>query len=225
VETIADVIDRMTAIGSGLAPEDGVARFNDLYLAVTKEVAEETEAGRFEASEFLTRLDVVFAGLYFDAVAASGRGEEVSRAWAPLFEARTKPKVAPIQFALAGMNAHINHDLCLALVASCAELGLEIDPNTPQHRDYLKVNATLERVEEDVKQRFATGLVGVADEALGRVDDVVAMWKVARARDAAWTEAQTLAALQDVPVVAEQFLVALGRVVGLAGRGLLTQTL
>jgi hypothetical protein len=27
--------------------------------------------------------------------------------------------VAPIQFALAGMNAHINRDLPLALVATC----------------------------------------------------------------------------------------------------------
>ena len=30
---------------------------------------------------------------------------------------------APIQFALAGMNAHINRDLPLALVETCDELG------------------------------------------------------------------------------------------------------
>ena len=71
------------------------------------------------------------------------------RAWAPLFEARAKPRIAPIQFALAGMNAHINHDLCLALVATCKELGLGLDLGSPQHRDYLKVNAILERVEDE----------------------------------------------------------------------------
>jgi len=73
----------------------------------------------------------------------------VPRAWAPLFEARAKPRIAPIQFALAGMNAHISHDLCLALVATCKELGLGLDLGSPQHRDYLKVNAILERVEDE----------------------------------------------------------------------------
>lgn len=221
--TIADVVARMTAIEAALARDDGVARFNDLYLAVTREVGEETAADVFEDRDFLTRLDVVFAELYFAAVDAGDRGGKVPRAWAPLFEARGRAKVAPIQFALAGLNAHINHDLSLALVATCNELGLELDTDSPQHRDYLRVNATLERVEGEVKERFATGLIGVADEALGRVDDVVAIWSVARARDAAWTQARTLSILPEV--IADDFLVTHGRVVGLAGRGLLIPTL
>jgi hypothetical protein len=133
--------------------------------------------------------------------------------------------VAPIQFALAGMNAHINHDLCLALVDTCQEFGLVVETDSPQHRDYLRVNEILERVEGEVKERFATGLVGVVDEALGRLDDVVAMWSVARGRDAAWTQAQTLAALQATPELSERYLLVLGRMVGLAGRGLLVPTL
>ena len=40
-------------------------------------------------------------------------------AWQPLFERRADPGIEPIQFALAGMNAHINHDLPLAVVATC----------------------------------------------------------------------------------------------------------
>ena len=36
------------------------------------------------------------------------------QAWAPLVERRATRGVLPIQFALAGMNAHINHDLALA---------------------------------------------------------------------------------------------------------------
>jgi len=30
--------------------------------------------------------------------------------------------IEPIQFALAGMNAHINHDLPVAIVSTCTEL-------------------------------------------------------------------------------------------------------
>jgi hypothetical protein len=56
---------------------------------------------------------------------------------------------------------------------------------------------------------------------LRRVDDVVAMWDVGRARDAAWTNGQALWALRDEAPLASQFLLALDRMVGLASRGLL----
>lgn len=213
----------MAAIEKSLPAEDGVARFNDLYLAVTGSVQEQVAEAAFEDQHFLATLDVVFAELYFTAVdAADG---SVSRAWAPLFESRARPGIAPIQFALAGMNSHINHDLCVALAATCRELGVEPQAGSPQHRDYLKVNRILERVEDAVKARYATGLVGVADEALGRLDDVLAMWSVARARDAAWTQTETLWALQSFPGLADEYLLALARIVGLAGRGLLLPTL
>ena len=102
---------------------------------------------------------------------------------------------------------------------------MEPKPNSPQHRDYLQVNKILERVQDAVKARYATGMAGMADEALGRLDDVLAMWSVARARDAAWTHTETLWALQPFPVLSDDYLVALGRMVGLAGRGLLLPTL
>jgi hypothetical protein len=47
------------------------------------------------------------------------------------------------------------------------------------------------------------------------------MWDVDRARDAAWTNGQTLWALRDEPPLADAFLLTLDRIVGLAGRGLL----
>ena len=215
----------MSAIAAALPPADGVARFNDLYLAVTREVLADARADAFEDGAFLARLDVVFAGLYFRAIDADAARARVARAWAPLFAARRRARLAPIQFALAGMNAHINHDLALALVETFRERRLSPRRDTPQHRDYLRVNLILERVEERVKGRLATGLVGVADEALGRLDDVLAMWSVARARDAAWTHAETLWALRERPPLRDAFRLTLDRTVGLAGRGLLLPTL
>jgi hypothetical protein len=47
------------------------------------------------------------------------------------------------------------------------------------------------------------------------------MWDVERARDAAWTNAQALWALGDEPSLAGEYLLALDRMVGFAGRGLL----
>lgn len=215
----------MVAIGELLPAADGVARFNDLYLAVTREVAAHAGGDAFEDPAFLARLDVVFADLYFEAVDAAEQRRRVADAWEPLFGARSRPKVAPIQFAIAGMNAHINHDLCLALVQTFGDLGLEPKRGSPQHRDYLKVNELLERVQEEIKERFARGLIGVADEALGRLDDLVAIWKVARARDAAWTHAEALWALRALPGLTREYRETLGRMVELAGRGLLIPVL
>ena len=192
---------------------------------MTREVLRETRTDAFEDSAFLVRLDVVFADLYFAAVDADAARVAVARAWAPLFSARRRPRVAAIQFALAGLNAHINHDLAIALVRTFRDLGTEPERDSPEHRDYLRVNAILERVEERVKERFATGLVGLADEALGRVDDVLAAWSVARARDSAWTHAETLWAIRDLPALRDAFLLTLDRTVGFAGRGLLVPTL
>jgi len=222
---IGPVIERLKAIGDRLPEDDGVARFNDLYLAMTREV--EAEVGRqgFEDPRFLSHLDLVFAGRYFAAVDAADGGDPIPGAWAPLFEARARPRIAPIQFALAGTDAHINYDLCVALVQTCTDLDVPPQDDSPQHRDYLKVNAILAKVEADVKKRFDTGLVGVADEALGRLDDVLAMWSIDRARDAAWTHAKVLWALRDSSALEADYLSTLARIVGLAARGLLVQTL
>lgn len=223
--SIEPVVARLEAIAAQLTEPDGVARFNELYLAVTREVAAHAGALQFEDPDFLLCLDVVFADLYFAAVDASQRKAVVPLAWAPLFEARDRRRIAPIQFALAGMNAHINHDLALALNEACDELSIELRRGSPQHRDYLAVNEILERVQEVIKARFAAGLVGLADDALGRIDDVVATWSVVRARDAAWTHAEALRALRRVPQLQEELRLTLARTVGLVGRALLVPTL
>ena len=148
----------------------------------------------------------------------------MSRAWSPLFERRATAGIAPLQFAIAGMNAHINHDLALALVATTQEFKIGLDQDTPQHRDFIEINGVLERVQEAIKERFTTGVVKDIDKAGGRVDDLVASWSIARARDNAWTQAQLLSTLGGSAFLRKQFLVALGRNVGFAGRALLMRT-
>jgi hypothetical protein len=219
------VIERLTTLDRELAKTDGVRRFNDLYLATTRAIDGEVETGGFEDPDFLTALDLAFATRYFAAVHADARGGTPSAAWAPLFADRSKPRIAPIQFALAGMNAHINFDLCEALVAACEERGIELSGDSAQHRDYLKVNAILARVEEDTKRRLHSELIHVADEVLGRLDDVLAMWSVDRARDAAWTHAEILWDLRRSSLLEDRYVDTLGHIVGFASRGLLVATL
>jgi hypothetical protein len=133
-ESVDDVLHTMAAIDAALPADDGVSYFNRLYLKTTEEVQSAVAGTTFEVANFLNRLDVVFANIYFDAVAQSVRGNDVAAAWAPLFDLRARTDVFPIQFALAGMNAHINHDLPIAVVTTCRELSLQPVDDSPAHR-------------------------------------------------------------------------------------------
>ena len=70
------------------------------------------------------------------------------RAWAPLFEARRNPRVAPLQFALAGLNAHTNHDVPIGLVKACARTGVEPRVRSAQFRDYAAMTELLRHTED-----------------------------------------------------------------------------
>jgi uncharacterized protein DUF5995 len=208
----------MEAILSPLAPADGIACFTRLYLAVTQGVQARLAGVAFEDPSFLSRLDVHFADLFFAAV------ERPTHAWQPLFEARSEKGIAPLQFAFAGMNAHINRDLPVALVATCEEAGISLEEGSPQHGDYVRVNTVLAQVEREVKSQYLSGWAARLDRLVHRVhriDDVVAMWDVARARDAAWVNAEALWALRGRHTLSRAWLDTLDRTVGLAGRGLL----
>ncbi|MEO5654090.1 MAG: DUF5995 family protein [Marmoricola sp.] len=220
-ETIDDVLERMDEIDKSLPPDDGVATFNRMYYQVTKLVDEAVDASQFLAGEFLERLDVQFANLYFSAYAASLDDAEVPRAWAPLFKARSKPDTVPIQFAFAGMNAHISHDLPIAVVATCRELVVIPHADTPEYSDYTKTNDVLAEAAETIKGWFMTGNLARLDQLCGRVDDALEMFGIHLARMAAWDSAEMLWNLADNPRLDKLFRSGLGRTVELANRGIL----
>ncbi len=224
--TVAPALTRMEQILAGLTKSDGVACFTRLYLAVTEAVETRLSAMTFADPAFMAALDVQFADLFFAAVDAAARDPAtVPRAWAPLLEDRARKGIAPLQFALAGMNAHINRDLAVALVATCRAAGIALDRGSPQHADFVRINDVLAAVEPQVKQQYVPrGFFRSLDRALHRVhrlDDVVAMWDVSRARDAAWANAEAMWAIRDDAGLSADFLTVLDRTVGFAGRGLL----
>ncbi|AXT84909.1 hypothetical protein C6I20_06705 [Aeromicrobium sp. A1-2] len=220
-ETIDDVLERMDQIDKSLPSADGIATFNRMYQHVTELVAESVDSRLFLAGEFLERLDVHFANLYFSAYAASLDGSEIPRAWAPLFQARNKPDTVPIQFALAGMNAHISHDLPLAVVSTCRELVVVPSEGTPQHTDYTTTNELLAEAAETIKEWFMTGSLARIDQLGGRVDDALEMFGLHLARMVAWDSAEMLWNLADNPRLDRIFRSGLSRTVELANRGIL----
>ena len=222
VRSVEDAIALMKQIDAVLPDSDGVKWFNRLYLRVTENVGAALTDAQFLDPAFLTTLDVVFANLYFSALTAGLTSiDGAPAAWRPLLQARHSPGVARIQFALAGMNAHINRDLPEGIVQSFLALGGDPITDDRREQDFDSVNAILERVEADVKTEFTVGALGVIDRLGGPVDDAVAMWKVKAARSAAWTNAQVLWGLRPHPPLRARFFTKLDGLVGLTGRGLL----
>ncbi len=67
--SIKDVIEAMQTIDAALPNDDGLKWFNFLYLKVTSSVLEDATESTWADPAWLTRLDVVFANLYFAAIA------------------------------------------------------------------------------------------------------------------------------------------------------------
>ena len=215
---VEDLIDLLRAIDDDLDPGDGVRTFNHMYLRVTELVHDRIADDYFANPAFLARLDIRFASLYLETLPAP----VPPAAWAPVFEVRHAPDRLPIQYALAGMNAHINHDLPLAVVAACRDLRMA--PESPGVLgDYLRVNELLASVQEDVRQSFLEGLALQVDRThVAPVANLVGAWSITRARDAAWTNANVLWRLDRFEPLRTDYAATLSRSVGLAGRLLLT---
>jgi len=217
--TIAEVRSRMQAIDALLPVSDGLKWFNRLYLTVTEQVDLRPPGGAWQSPAWLTRLDVVFASLYFGALAGSLAGQTVPAAWQALFEVRFRSGIDRIQFALAGINAHINHDLALALLRADADLGVTPGPQSAERQDYDAVNGLLNAVLPGALTELATDTLGVLAEDTGKVGRLLAFWDVVKARNLAWDFADHLRGLDAVGRAAA--LAAQDGVTGALGRAIL----
>jgi len=222
-QTLDEVVAKLRALERTISVKDGVHWFNRLYLEVTLGVRDFVKRpGSLQAPPFLEDLDVFFANAYFAALDAAEAGRAPAHAWAPLFQARHSKNIAPLQFALAGMNAHINHDLAVAVVDVCAKLGLTPRDGTAAKHDYDAVNTLLKNGEKRMKKWLLTGAVAELDHTVAPADDLAAVWSIERARDAAWVRAQVRWRLRDLPELAAADLAINDRATGLASRALLT---
>ena len=220
VVSISEAIARMEAIEASLPATDGLACFNRMYLNVTKQVNSQISQGFFADPAFMTQLDVTFANLYFAAADVAADPAAVPLAWRPLAERRAVPGIEPIQFALAGMNAHINHDLPLALASTCAALATAPDAD-PHPADYHKVDQLLDAAEQSMRQSFESTPELTVDRHLSAVLDLVGNWTINSARDIAWNNCLLLWAVREDSFARGLFLDTLAASTALAGRMLL----
>ena len=218
--SVQDVVARLRRIDHELPADDGAAVFNRMYLTVTEAVASGLARGSvFTDPAFMEQLDLTFASLWIEAYDADAH--DVPRAWAALFERRHDRSVLPVQFALAGMNSHIGHDLAVAVIQTCRQR--DTSPETPGVRDdYEAVNQLLAASESEVRRSFLTSAGRELDTHVGPVVHLVSSWKIDKARDVAWVNVETMWAIRHVGSLADRYRAALARTVGMGSRLLLT---
>ncbi|MFF0743805.1 DUF5995 family protein [Streptomyces sp. NPDC004111] len=214
---VRSVVERMRTVRAEWPATDGVAVFNRVYLTVSEELGRQIDGGRFPDRHAAAGLGVLFAERYLAAVDAAAAGRRTPACWRPLFQYRRHPGVRPLQFALAGINAHIGHDLALAVVDTCE--ALECEPGALEG-DFDRVGDSLAALEERIREDLMPGpdLLEIADP----LTHLVGTWSLERARDAAWSAARVLWGLRELPELAREFAERLDAGVGLVGRCLLT---
>ena len=217
--SVNDVLAKMQQIDIALPDNDGLKWFNRLYMIVTNEVDLRPDTTWKDAA-WLDRLDVIFAGLYFKAAAAFvSQSADAPNAWDALMEARFRNGIDRIQFALAGMNAHINHDLALALMETNRQSNINPNHLSPQYADYEAVNQLLNDVMPKALNVLATGILGQLAQDTGKIGRLLAFWNIVKARDLAWEFSDHL---HQVDGVQQQIgLAAQDQITGVLGRAIL----
>jgi len=119
------------------------------------------------------------------------------------------------------MNAHINHDLPLAVVAVCQSTGTVPQHTTTQYQDFTALNTTLDSLIEAAKQTLNVRLLGDALPEASNLEDTLAAWSVAAAREAAWNNAELLWRLAGEALVSSAFLDTLDGLTTVASKTLL----
>ena len=203
--SIANVLATMQSIDGLTVDGDGLKWFNWLYWQVTQAVANRVNTGGFADADYLTELDVQFAQLYFNALKDSLSSRPLPECWQTLFSQRRDTRLARIQCALAGINAHINHDLPFALIATSQLENLPPQHGTTQYTDYTALNTSLDSLIESAKHELNVRLLGDALPAVSTLEDTLAAWSVSAAREAAWCNAELLWRLRDEPILSSSF--------------------
>jgi hypothetical protein len=122
------------------------------------------------------------------------------------------------------MNAHIEHDLALAVVDSCEARGTNPDDPTVL-ADYLRINEVLASREARIRRSFLDEVGRAADDRLAPVAHLVASWSIEKARDVALLHARTIWELRDTRLLRAAYVNGLAHTVGMGSRLLLTPVL
>ena len=193
VPEIVAVVDRLDAlVAEARARRHRSGFFSAMYRQVTRTVAREVEAGRFDDDARMARFVGMFAGRYLEAQRLWQAGEPTTRSWRAAFRANERSDAVILQHLLLGMNAHINLDLAVVAATLCPG-----DSIFQLKGDFNRINDILHGLMQPIQDtvgRFSP-LLHVLWDIGGDADDEVLNFSIRVARNDAWQQAVTLAHL------------------------------
>ncbi len=180
--------------------------FVTAYLTITRAIDAQCDANAFRDTAWVRQYLIAFGALYRDALradlhtrsaSASTPNARVPKSWRIAFDAAAARRGWVIQHLMLGVNAHINHDLALALLMA----GLDTD-RASRYADHTAVNLILERATPALKREVAAKWAPVLerlDAAAGTLDDEAIGFSIPKARDHAWAMAVAIDATLRTP--------------------------
>ena len=210
------------------ASGDRRAVFSECYLVMTRRVHERVRTGAFHDGPWVTRLLDRFADYYFDAVDAHGRGNDATftvttvttvtattegleatvaevpargcpEVWRGALDACSDPDCHPLQALMLGINAHINHDLALALVDVLDDWDtLDGEHRLLRQEDHELVNTIIDETTDEVQREVVaqwSPLASALDLLLGPLDEWAFGTLAQSWRSQVWVDAMDLVRL------------------------------
>lgn len=170
--------------------------FTTAYLHITQSIGAAIEENSFQNNSWSRDYLISFANLYRIAILnyEQGKTDQVPKSWRLAFDLAENDDGYIVQHLLLGINAHINHDLALALHQ------ISINPNREEkYQDHKEINIILEKATDGLKQNVAEKYVPILkrlDRGLGTVDDDLIEFSIPKAREHAWSMAIALRSAQ-----------------------------
>lgn len=180
--TVAQTLEQLRS--TARAAEDATGCFPAMYSHVTAAVQQRLSAGGFADPVRMSDLTTTFAGLYLDAV-RDGAG--APRCWRASWDVADDPGVLIAQHLFLGINAHVNHDLPLAVVAVADRTG-DLASLRP---DFDAINDLLAQAYGEVI-RTLDGVARWTGEAAALGGGRLFRFSLTVARDQAWAAAERL---------------------------------
>lgn len=193
--SIDDAISQITHIINWAKQNDSrIGYFAALYRQILEQTKIRIEQNVFDNEPRVTRLTVIFANRYIHACFQYLTGQLPSRSWLAAFHETQRWRPIVLQHLLLGMNAHINLDLGIAVVDTVPASELPDMKN-----DFDKINMVLASQVEGVQQKLAGiwPLLRLLDTLLADADNIVINFSMEKAREAAWSFAESLAPLSE----------------------------
>ena len=190
--TLDDVIGALTALeAQHTARRDRRAVFVTVYTLMSQEMKRRIERGAFRDNEWVRSYTIAFANLYLRGARRFRQRSCRAQGMDDRLRDARGGDALVTQDLLLGINAHINHDLALAL----DEVSIEPD-RAARLAHHSTVNEVLQALTDEVGRRvsdlYARGLAGV-DACAGTLDEAVSNFSMAVARAGAWESAVALA--------------------------------